>query len=474
MLKALQNNDHQSIPGEEHYREIIDSLLDLVCRYTPDGRLTFANEAFCRHFSKSSQDLMGANYLELLSEKRRAEVQKNIQALNPEDPFITSGVASQAPGEKDRWYRWTDQGIFNDEGQLIELQSIGYNLPDDRVLEAAATHSDRVLSALHIATSLLSSALDLETLLGQILDAAISAIPAAEKGLLYLIARDTGQLEIRAVLGYAESDPRIQKIADPGSVVSYVAKAVWECTPQRIDDLQSYSAETEASPSEEPAGSAIAAPLVFNSHVLGALTLESPQQAAFSDSDLRLLVNFAATATAGIHNAQLHAEVQQMAITDALTGLYNRRGFFELGEREVERSIRFGRPLAAIFIDVDHLKQINDTHGHEAGDKVLQFMAHQIQNCTRKVDIVSRYGGDEFALLLPENDLFGASLVAERLRDYIAKTPIKVNEDSFQVSVSIGVVKVSPDVMDLGELINRADQALYAAKQAGRNRIEIR
>jgi len=330
-------------------------------------------------------------------------------------------------------------------------------------VRAITTQTARELSALHEATAALLSTLDLEALLGKILDAATSAISTAEKGLLYLIARDTGKLEMRAVLGYAETDPRIHKMSHP-DLTGYLAKVVSERTPLLIYENEMGTASRAI----------ITAPLILEDQVLGAIALESSNPIAFSRRDMGLLASFAVTATAAIRNAQLHAEVQRLAITDALTGLYNRRGLFEVGEREVERAHRFERSLAIVMLDIDNLKPINDTFGHSAGDKILTFVAEQCRRYTRKIDVVSRYGGDEFVILLPENDLFQATQVAERLRKFIVDTPIPFENIFLTSSVSAGISKVTAEIQDLGTLIKRADAALYIAKQAGRNQLAIK
>jgi diguanylate cyclase (GGDEF)-like protein len=195
--------------------------------------------------------------------------------------------------------------------------------------------------------------------------------------------------------------------------------------------------------------------------------------AAFSESDLRLLSSFAATATAAIQNSRLHGEVQKLAITDALTGLYNRRGFFELGQREVERSRRFQRPLVAIMMDVDRFKFINDVYGHSAGDRVLQAVAKRCGDNLRRIDILGRFGGDEFTLLLPETDIYRARGVAERVRQCVAATPVAADDALVEVSVSLGIARATSATPDLDVLISRADAAMYLAKQAGRNRVEF-
>jgi diguanylate cyclase (GGDEF)-like protein len=325
------------------------------------------------------------------------------------------------------------------------------------------------LNELHAATQSLLSTLEIEPLIGRILDAVSQAIPACEKGRLYLIAKNTGQLEMRAMIGY--KDPRIQTIALIKSN-SYVARVIQERKPMLVNDIRERSSE-ETGEAEPPILSALIAPLILDGDLFGALCLESSRSGAFSEQDLKLLTSFAATATAAIRNASLHAEVQKLALTDSLTNLYNRRGFTELAKRELERSRRFGRPLSALMIDMDHFKEINDIFGHGEGDLVLRQVADVLKRNIREVDILGRYGGDEFNALLPETDLFVACNVAERLRQRIEELEIRSGEQKISVSASLGVAKYSPDIIDLDNLISRADAAMYNAKQSGRNRVEI-
>lgn len=329
------------------------------------------------------------------------------------------------------------------------------------------------LSALHSATTALLSTLEIDGLLSQILDAAISAIPEAEKGTLHLIAHETGRLEIRATIGF--TDPRIQKFAFPGSK-GFVAKAVQERMPLLILDLQNdptfrYNGTI---PEVRAIQSAIVAPLILDDQVLGVLSLNSSRRSAFDEEGLQLLVSFAATATAAIRNAQLHSEVKLLALSDTLTGIYNRRGFLELGRREIERTRRFRHPLSAIWIDIDYFKNINDTYGHSAGDQVLRAVAQRIKKNIRDVDILGRYGGDEFTILLPETDLFTASSVAERLRNCISDLSVLTEDGRITITASLGAAKVTAETAGLEALLNRADSAMYNAKQSGRNRVEVR
>jgi diguanylate cyclase (GGDEF)-like protein len=337
--------------------------------------------------------------------------------------------------------------------------------------ETAAAQRARELTELHKATEYLLTTIELEPLLGNILDAVTRAIPDAEKGMLYLMARDTGQLEMRAIIGY--NDERIQNL--PREKHGYVARAVQERIPQLVTNAQDDpDIRYEGNIDEVKAiRSAIVAPLILKNEVIGALSLESPKENAFTSDDLRVLVTFAATATAAIRNAQLHGEVQKLALTDTLTNVYNRRGFMELSKREVERARRFGRPLSAIMVDVDHFKEINDTYGHAEGDRILRLVAERLNSNIREIDILGRYGGDEFTIILPETDLFVATNVAERVRRSVTEIPTLIKDEPIQVSLSIGVARASPETADLMTLLASADAAMYSAKQSGGNRVEV-
>lgn len=164
--------------------------------------------------------------------------------------------------------------------------------------------------------------------------------------------------------------------------------------------------------------------------------------------------------------------LQEQAQKDYLTGLANRRHFMDQGEIELSRAKRYAKPLSMFMIDIDYFKKINDTYGHKMGDQVLQKLSSTMRELLRSVDIIGRIGGEEFAVLLPETGLHEACEVAERLRDSVARTSV-VREQGMPISftVSIGVATLQEQDMNLDVLFNLADQALYHAKQSGRNQV---
>lgn len=168
---------------------------------------------------------------------------------------------------------------------------------------------------------------------------------------------------------------------------------------------------------------------------------------------------------------KLELELKEMAATDPLTGLYNRREYEILFRHEIERARRFDSPLSICIADLDHFKDVNDTYGHEAGDEVLRRAADLIRKNVRAMDIIGRLGGEEFIILLPETAGADAVVVGNRILEALASTDIDVGAAAVRITVTIGIAQLLPDDHDLNALIQRADAALYRGKEAGRNRV---
>ncbi len=164
-------------------------------------------------------------------------------------------------------------------------------------------------------------------------------------------------------------------------------------------------------------------------------------------------------------------EMERLAMTDALTGVSNRRHFEEVAAMEVGRALRYGHALGILSLDVDHFKSINDRFGHSVGDQVLRRIADAVRIQLRRSDMFARIGGEEFAVLLPQSELAAASALGERLRVIINRLPIPEAEDGSRVSISIGATTWHPSETQIDIALERADQAMYEAKKTGRNRV---
>lgn len=211
-------------------------------------------------------------------------------------------------------------------------------------------------------------------------------------------------------------------------------------------------------------------PLLFEDNLLGILWIWGK---GLTIADLPVLSIFSKQISVSLERARLFEEVQSLALTDPLTGLNNRRSLFELGRIEFARSIRMNRPFCSMMLDLDHFKQINDTHGHLTGDRVLQEFASRCRGSIREIDLLGRYGGEELIILMPETDLETAKLVAERLRKHIVETPFTISNCEINITVSIGVAHKDANTVEFETLIARADQAMYIAKHKGRNRVAV-
>lgn len=164
---------------------------------------------------------------------------------------------------------------------------------------------------------------------------------------------------------------------------------------------------------------------------------------------------------------------EQLARTDELTGLANRRAFFDAASHEIQRAVRYAAPLALVLTDLDYFKSINDNYGHHVGDAVLRDFAQILTASIREVDLAGRWGGEEFVVLMADTTLEEAVQVAERMRLAVAGTQVQVEGRSFGYTASFGVTAFSADVRTLEALLSRADAALYRAKENGRNRVEV-
>jgi diguanylate cyclase (GGDEF)-like protein len=233
--------------------------------------------------------------------------------------------------------------------------------------------------------------------------------------------------------------------------------------------------------------SEIACPVISEGSLLGVLTVESKNVNAFNEDDVRLLSILSLQVAVGMHNARMYAEIERMAITDPLTGLYNYRYFYQRLGAELARSQRYHHPLSIIMIDLDDFKKINDLCGHQVGDRVLRETALGIRKNIRRydepmilkgaeIDIVSRYGGEEFIIIQPDTPLPGALVCAERLRKML-ETQIGFQaglsgeaNSSGRVTGSFGVAAFQ-EGESMEAMIKRADTAMYQAKEQGKNRV---
>lgn len=222
-------------------------------------------------------------------------------------------------------------------------------------------------------------------------------------------------------------------------------------------------------------GKWLVAPMsVGGGHGGGCLIVRSLEADVFSDSKIQLIQVLVSEAAIAFENARLFQEVERLSITDPLTSLSNRRHFDRSSHWEFQRSVRYNFPLTAIMMDIDHFKTVNDSYGHGAGDRVLTRVAAACRQESRLTDLQARYGGEEFCFLLPETIAEeGGYEFAERLRLVIADLDFAADGQNFSITASFGIATRLNTQDNIKDLLERSDQALYQAKQQGRNRTII-
>lgn len=217
----------------------------------------------------------------------------------------------------------------------------------------------------------------------------------------------------------------------------------------------------------------IIAPLVCHGRVVGVLNLsDKDDEKAFTEEDIAIVELFRQLVGASIGNINLFEKSQRQAKTDGLTGMLNHRTFYEALEAELRRAQRYGGKLSIIMADIDNLKPINDSYGHRAGDMAIKQISRRLSACIRQIDIAARYGGDEFAAILPNTTLVDAAVVAERMVNMVKETPMMWEQNKVTLSISVGVAQFDGENC-AGDVAKITDQALYSAKQAGKGRVYV-
>lgn len=351
----------------------------------------------------------------------------------------------------------------------VMIGGVFYDMTERKRMEKAEKEQRMYIEALLDTSEVLNGTLDLDNLFDAILANSDRVIPS-DTGIISVY--DNGYLRIVRSRGYLERGlPDIT--LNPPFRIDGMVNMKWMLEtgqPLSIPDISQYP-DWNPHPENRWVNSYIGVPLKVRENTIGFISLFSEKKGFYSQGDADRLKPFANQAAIAFENARLYRELQQKADTDELTGLKNRRSFFEMGAREIERTIRFGHPLSALMIDLDNFKDVNDTFGHPVGDLLLKDLSEVLKNKLRNVDLVARYGGDEFIILLPENDAKMAFEVSNRLRAHLEQIVIETSQGKARVTASIGVATMDNHMTTLSALIEHADRALYNAKRFGKNRV---
>jgi len=331
--------------------------------------------------------------------------------------------------------------------------------------------ANKELSALYEVAKNLGSNLELSKTLGLILSET-KRVVNYHTGIIYLWEEEEQLLVPAAIRSpFAEKLKSIVYPLEEG-LIGQVAKTG---QPEIVFDSKRDSRLRSIPGINQFLRSILIIPLAMDNKLIGVIAIGKKEPYAFGQKQVQILSSLGGQAAVAMANAMLYKKIEKLAITDGLTKVYNHRYFYKKMEEERERYRRYGTVFSFIMLDLDYFKRFNDKYGHRAGDHALYTVAQVIKKSTRMLDVVSRYGGEEFAVILPETDAASARVVAERILHAVHDAYFSVSEDHppVHITVSIGVATCPQDAESTNDLIELADKALYYSKETGKNKISV-
>ena len=475
MTVNLDSTHRELRASEERYRRLVDAdpdailILDLACQVmfiSPNGLEMFGYAC--------EEELLGQSLLK--------------QTLPRDVPFLQEQLSYSGLGKKLGSFKINFQrknasifpgevfvtAINDDAGAPAAVIAVVHNITE-RVHREEELHKQHTLAeALRDSAAALNSARNLDQVLDVILTNLCAVVPH-DGADIRLIDADQTVSTVR-LSTYDRLTPgqenELLLFEYPVNQFDNLRAMARSRQPLCIPDVHSYA--WVDFPNQEWIRSYLGAPIIIAEKVVGFISLFSEEPGYFCAEHAGRLTVFADQAAVAIQKARLFEDLQHLAITDGLTGLWNRRHFFDCAEREFAQAQANSTPLALLILDIDHFKQVNDTFGHLCGDQVLAGIGQVCLHSMRKSDLVGRYGGEEFIFLLPDTGPEEARFVAERLRSSIAQNQFDIERCAVPIRASIGIANLmSQPLQRLEQLIDQADQALYSAKLTGRNCVQV-
>ncbi len=350
--------------------------------------------------------------------------------------------------------------IRRSESRLLNL----FNTLNKRTSELEKIHAQ--LEMVYDNSRILAGILDFDQIIEEILKIGEKVLDYPALGVM--LVGPGRSLIYRGRLIGGERNIRLKAV--PRGTMELAYRVFRHEEPARVVDLSSRS---DYQPLLKSAKSAMLVPMITHGKITGLLIAESPRVGAFEEHDEKFLSVLARSAAMSMENSILHRKTEELTIIDELTGIFNYRYFSEKIKEEKRRAVRYNQPLSLIMLDIDWFKRFNDNYGHEVGNRVLVGLVGVIKRCIRDVDILCRYGGEEFIVILPNTAERETHRIAERIRIEVERAVFGGGDNipKLKVTVSIGVSSYPENNLPEEELINAVDQAMYRAKGSGKNMV---
>jgi|YNPMSStandDraft_2_1061718.scaffolds.fasta_scaffold01008_3 diguanylate cyclase (GGDEF)-like protein/PAS domain S-box-containing protein len=458
--------------SEELYRLLIENQGLGVALVDEQENIIFANPETEKLFGVSEGGMVGRNLSEFLPPDQ-------MQIVLEQTALRRKGFRSQyeveivLPNQQRRILSIHATPHIDEQGQFIGAFGVFNDITEQKRMEQRIRNllmieqsHRRESEALREAISSLIHDLSSQQAAQQVLRGLEKIIPY-DRCALYL--EENGKFRLASKTGHLTSNPPAVLPADHPLLSDHLKPnaGAWFFNQLQEQNLLDLLRENT------PGISWMVIPLKWNNRLIGLLWLVRDVPHAFRPAETTLAETFAGPAALSIQNSRLFTQARRLAKVDALTGLLNRRSIFEAGERELLRAQRYAEPFSLLVIDLDHFKAVNDRHGHLIGDVLLKKVARRMKSALRRSDLIGRPGGDEFIILLVRTTAQEAVLTAERLLGALRERPYRMNGALHRITASIGVASVTEDApTTLQNLIHRADEAMYAAKQKGGNQVQ--
>ncbi len=461
--------------SEERYRNLLDNLGEGIVIIDPQTRFLFANPSANQIFGIQSGTLIQFKLHDFLSNKMLEHANQMIQSLSSDETNTFELEITRQDGEL-RHIQVFAKPQMDQENRIIGTFGIIHDITDRKKAEEkriVRSQFEEMLS--NVSTRFIN--VDNEDIDDEI-DSVLKHIGLFEKvdrTDIFRIDQQTKTMSNTHEWCREGFDPRINELQNLSlSDFPWLIDRI-SCEPliiHRVIDLSEAACAEKAIFMQHGIKSMAVFPMWVNLELVGFIgfvALENEHH--WDEENITMLQQFTNVITNAIERSRLLKILEDRAIRDELTGVLNRRGFLQIANIELSRAHRYNRPVGMILLDMDHLKHINDTYGHVAGDQALQKISNYCQLNLRENDVLSRWGGDEFVIMLPESNQEATLHVANRLQQSIAENPLRFADQEIMLSISAGVAFSDEKIRTLDELFRTADKALYQAKESGRNRI---
>lgn len=457
--------------SENKYRSAIESARDGILITDVDGRVLDVNRTMLRALGcDSKQQVIGSSAYDLLAVERPREfgeaIRKEIEEKGHISSLELSGLTRdgrQVPVEANI-ARMTDG-----EGRNIGAIAVVRDITERKQAQQDMVLHNRRLEALHAISVAVSQTMDLDEMLTRALDEVLAAI-GADGGYIHLFDPENREMVLKAHRGVP--DEYVAAIERMG--VREEAVERWREYPEpafRVDRIVTDDVGAAVTTAERAQAFElmVAVPLWSKSEMRGGLTLVGRERRRLSSEEIDLLKAIGNEIAVGIENVKLLEKTRELSITDELTGLKNRRSFYEVLDAEIERTERYGQSFSLVMLDLDGFKDYNDRFGHTNGDAVLKSLGWGLMSSLRKNDTAFRYGGDEFAIVLPETDAGKSRKMVDRIRSGWPEAPKSKASptEEGRLTFSAGIAQFPQNAQTADGLVFLADTALYRAKREG-------